>query len=54
MPLEIDQHRPIGLTFSKGPIVDAEHLRDGPTWKGQTTQQAQEGIATDGQAQGTA
>ena len=54
MPLKIDQHGPIGLTFSNGPIVDAEHLGDGHTWKGQTTQQAQEGVATDGQAQGTA
>ena len=54
MPLKIDQHGPIGLTFSKGPIVDAEHLGDGHTWKGQTTQQAQKGVAADGQAQAAA
>ena len=35
-----------------GPIVDTEHLGRGHIWEGQTTEQAQEGVATDGQAQG--
>ena len=52
MPIEIDQHGPRGLTFSNGPIVDAEPLGDGHTSKGQTPPQAQEGVATDGPAQG--
>ena len=54
MPLEIDQDGPIGLTVPKGPVVDAEHLGDGHTRKGQTTPQAQKSVAADGQAQAAA
>jgi hypothetical protein len=37
MPLEINQHRSIDLTFPNGPVVDAEHLRWDHTREGQTT-----------------
>ncbi len=53
-PFEIDQHGPIGLALAIRPIVDTEDVGSGNTWEGQMTQQAQERVATDGQAQGTA
>jgi hypothetical protein len=53
-PLEIDQHGPIGLAFAIRSIVNAEHVGGGHAWQGQTAQQAQERMATDGQAQGPA
>jgi hypothetical protein len=51
---EVDQHGPIALAFPHGPIINAEHLGCGPGRKGETTQQAPQGVATDGQAQRTA
>jgi hypothetical protein len=53
-PLAIKQNGPRRLTVPNGPVVDTEplgcrHVRDGPT-----TPQAPEGVATDGQPQGTA
>ena len=53
-PFEIDQHGPIGLALAIRPIVDAEHLGCAHIGEGQTAPQAQEGVATDSQAQGTA
>ena len=37
MPLKINQHGSIGLTFPNGPVVDAEHLRWRDIREGQTT-----------------
>jgi hypothetical protein len=53
-PLQIDQHGPIGLALAIRPIVDTERVRRGNAWEGQTAQQVQQCVATDGQAQGTA
>ena len=53
-PFKVDQHGSIGLAFLVGPVVDAEDPGCGTRWNGQTTQQPQQGVATDGQAQGTA
>ena len=53
-PLEIHHDGPIGPAFPQGPVVDTEHLGGRHVGEGQKTQQAQEGIATDGEAQATA
>jgi hypothetical protein len=54
MPLEIKQDGPRGLTFPNGPVVETEPLGWRQVRAGQTTPQAQEGVATDGEAQATA
>ena len=53
-PFKVDQHGSIALAFLVGPVVDAEDLGGGTSRQGQTTQQPQQGVATDGQAQRTA
>jgi hypothetical protein len=53
-PLEINQDGSIGLPCPQGPVVDAEPLRYRTVRKGQTMQQAQEGVATGAQAWATA
>jgi len=53
-PFEIAPHGALGLAFPRGPIINAEHLGCGKGRKRQTTQQAQEGVTTDGEAQVTA
>ena len=50
MSLKINPDGPIGLTFPNGPVVDAEHLGCRNVREGQTTPQAREGVATDGEA----
>jgi hypothetical protein len=50
MPLEINQDGPIGPTFPHGPVFDTAHLGCRHVREGQTTQQAQEGVSTDGEA----
>jgi len=53
-PLEINHDGPIGPTVPHGPVVDTKHLGCRNIGEGQTTQQAQEGVTTDAQAQATA
>ena len=53
-PFKVDQHGSIGLAFLVGPVVDAEYPGCGTSRNGQTTQQPQQGVATDGQAQSAA
>ena len=50
MPRAINQDGPLGPTFPNGPVVDTEPLGCRHVRAGHTTQQAQEGVATDGEA----
>ncbi len=54
MPLEITHDGPRGPTLPHGPVVDTKPPGGGHIREGHTTPQAQEGGATDGEAQATA